>query len=139
MAEKEKREQLLKDTREARVKEYNEALDSLTALQTEIKKKNNKKIDDLIAELEKYDEELNASYKEQLKKTKEIIKKFEQDYPRGYNASIRICTPNSTFEKIFNDFLCDFHSPSPPAANCSTEYINPQHMAAVIRLSAAIK
>lgn len=105
LAIKEKEELALKENREARAKEYNEAIESLINLRKELNKKHADKVAALKEELQKFDEELDKSYKDQLEKTNAVIEKFEKDYPRGYNFTVRFGKPNSSLEKVLNDFL----------------------------------
>ena len=109
MQEKEKREQALKETREARAKEYNEAIESLLKLHNELRVKHNEKVKELDKELEKYDRELTAQYKEQAEKTNKIIQKFEEDYPRGFNLSVRFHSPSSAIEHFLSDFMSNLN------------------------------
>ena len=108
LQEKEKREQALKETREARAKEYNEALENLLKLHNELRVKHAEKVKELDKELKAYDCELAAQYKEQADKTNQIIQKFEEDYPRGFNLSVRFHSPTSAIEQFFCNFMKNF-------------------------------
>lgn len=108
LEEKEKREQTLKDTREARAKEYNQAIEDLLKLHNELRAQRAEKVQALNRELDKFDKQIAEEYQKQWEKTNEIIEKFEKDYPRGYNFTVRFHSPSSAIEHFFSDFMHKF-------------------------------
>lgn len=115
MAEKEKAEQVLKETREARVKEYNEAVNKLAALKDEYDTKYEEKYNQLAEELEKAKQELNKEYLEKRKPIIDVIDQFNKDYPNGIYISYRKGKPAGALERILDNFFSDpfFINPFP--------------------------
>ena len=107
LAEKEKKEQALKETREARVKEFNEAVGKLEDLKKEYNKKYKKKKKELEKELEDYYEEISKEYLEKRAEIKKVIDEFNKDYPNGVFITYKNGKANTPLEKVLNDFLND--------------------------------
>lgn len=107
LAEKEKKEQALKETREARVKEFNEAVGKLEDLKKEYNKKYDEKQKELEKELQDYYEEISKEYLEKKAEIKKVIDDFNKDYPNGVFITYKNGKANTPLERIINNFFDD--------------------------------
>ena len=106
-AEEEKQEVVLKETREARVKEYYEAFDKLNALKDEYNKKYEEKYVAAMNDLKDFREKLNAEYLEKKQEIVKVIDQFNKDYPSGIYVRYKAGKPSTTIEKVLDSFLGD--------------------------------
>lgn len=125
LAEKEKREQALKETREARVKEFDEAVNKLAELRKEYNKKFEEKYEELNKELEDYSKELKEEYLSKKSEIQKVIDNFNKDYPNGVFITYRNGKANTALEKVINNF---FNEPffRDPLSSFNSFVVNPQ-------------